>query len=82
MQQIAQVDKARERDQNDPKTTLSLIPLKHIASKKWRRKPIKRQTFRYFMMGVCQRGDTCPYSHDRSISNKRTIPCRFYQVTQ
>ena len=36
--------------------------------------------FRYFMMGVCQRGDNCPYSHDRSISNKGTIPCRFYQV--
>jgi len=35
---------------------------------------------RYFMMGVCQRGDTCPYSHDRSISNKGTIPCRFYQA--
>jgi len=32
------------------------------------------------MMGVCQRGDTCPYSHDRSISNKGTIPCRFYQA--
>jgi len=31
------------------------------------------------MMGVCQRGDTCPYSHDRSISNKGTLPCRFFQ---
>jgi len=31
------------------------------------------------MMGVCQRGDSCPYSHDRSISNKGTLPCRFFQ---
>jgi len=30
-------------------------------------------------MGVCQRGDSCPYSHDRSISNKGTLPCRFFQ---
>ena len=36
---------------------------------------------RYYMMGVCQRGDSCPYSHDRTISNKGTIPCRFYQVS-
>jgi len=35
---------------------------------------------RYYMMGVCQRADSCPYSHDRSISNKGTIPCRFFQA--
>jgi len=32
------------------------------------------------MVGACQRGDTCPYSHDRNISKKGTLPCRFYQV--
>ena len=32
------------------------------------------------MMGVCQKGEGCPYSHDRSISNKGTVPCRFYQA--
>lgn len=32
------------------------------------------------MMGMCQRGDNCPYSHDRTISNKGTLPCRFYQA--
>ena len=36
--------------------------------------------FRYFMVGACQRGPSCPYSHDRSISRKGTLPCRFFQV--
>ena len=31
------------------------------------------------MMGMCQRGEACPYSQDHSISNKGTIPRRFYQ---
>jgi len=44
-------------------------------STEWQRKVLCR----YYMMGVCQRGEACPYSHDRSISNKGTIPCRFYQ---
>jgi len=39
----------------------------------------KKVLCRYYMMGVCQRGDSCPYSHDRSISNKGTLPCRFFQ---
>jgi len=40
----------------------------------------KKVLCRYYMMGVCQRGDSCPYSHDRSISNKGTIACRFFQA--
>ena len=32
------------------------------------------------MVGACQRGPTCPYSHDRTISRKGTLPCRFFQV--
>ena len=32
------------------------------------------------MVGACQRGPTCPYSHDRNISRKGTLPCRFFQV--
>jgi len=35
---------------------------------------------RYFMVGACQRGPACPYSHDRNISRKGTLPCRFFQV--
>jgi len=42
----------------------------------WQRKVLCR----YYMMGVCQKGEGCPYSHDRSISNKGTVPCRFYQA--
>lgn len=44
-------------------------------SSEWQKKVLCR----YYMMGVCQRGDSCPYSHDRSISNKGTLPCRFFQ---
>eukprot|EP00092_Neocalanus_flemingeri_P040322 GFUD01043917.1.p1 GENE.GFUD01043917.1~~GFUD01043917.1.p1 ORF type:complete len:617 (+),score=100.08 GFUD01043917.1:143-1852(+) len=44
-------------------------------SSEWQKKVLCR----YYMMGVCQRGDDCPYSHDRSISNKGTLPCRFFQ---
>ena len=32
------------------------------------------------MVGACQRGPSCPYSHDRTISRKGTLPCRFFQV--
>ena len=35
---------------------------------------------RYFMVGACQKGSSCPYSHDKNISNKGTLPCRFYQA--
>jgi len=35
---------------------------------------------RYFMVGACQKGASCPYSHDKNISNKGTLPCRFYQA--
>ena len=35
---------------------------------------------RYFMVGACQKGESCPYSHDRNISRKGTLPCRFFQV--
>ena len=32
------------------------------------------------MVEACQKGDSCPYSHDRNISRKGTLPCRFFQV--
>jgi len=31
------------------------------------------------MAGTCRAGDGCSYSHDRSISNRGTLPCRFYR---
>ena len=40
----------------------------------------KKVLCRYFMVGACQAGHSCPYSHDRNISNKGTLPCRFYQA--
>ena len=46
------------------------------AGAEWQRKVLCR----YFMVGACQKGDNCPYSHDKNISKKGTLPCRFFQV--
>ena len=46
------------------------------AGGEWQRKVLCR----YFMVGACQKGDQCPYSHDKNISKKGTLPCRFFQV--
>lgn len=27
---------------------------------------------------MCRAGDNCPYGHDKNLSNKRTIACKFY----
>ena len=35
---------------------------------------------RFFAIGECRAGDQSPYGHDRSLSNKGTIPCRFFAV--
>merc|ERR1712218_204126 len=42
--------------------------------------PVMTIVCRYFMVGACQKGESCPYSHDRNISRKGTLPCRFFQV--
>ena len=58
---------------------LSVILSSHPTSSKmssWQKKVLCR----YFMVGACQAGSTCPYSHDRNISNKGTLPCRFFQA--
>jgi len=34
---------------------------------------------RYYMAGTCRAGQDCTYSHDRSISNRGTLPCRFFR---
>ena len=27
---------------------------------------------------MCRAGDNCPYGHDKNLSNKRTIACKFF----
>eukprot|EP00096_Caligus_rogercresseyi_P013848 TRINITY_DN6444_c0_g1_i1.p1 TRINITY_DN6444_c0_g1~~TRINITY_DN6444_c0_g1_i1.p1 ORF type:complete len:417 (+),score=85.88 TRINITY_DN6444_c0_g1_i1:154-1404(+) len=34
---------------------------------------------RYFMNGTCVNADECSYSHDPSLSSKKTVPCSFFQ---
>lgn len=36
--------------------------------------------YRFFSLGTCRAGDSCPYGHDRNLSNKGTIPCKFFAV--
>lgn len=33
---------------------------------------------RFFMADGCRAGIDCPFSHDRSISNRGTIPCKYF----
>lgn len=45
-------------------------------SNEWQKKVLCR----FFANGTCRAGDTCPYGHDRSLSNKGTLPCKFFAV--
>ena len=33
---------------------------------------------RFFANGMCRQGESCPYSHDLSLSNKGTLPCKYF----
>ena len=30
------------------------------------------------MNGMCKKGSECVYSHDRSLSNRGTLPCKYF----
>lgn len=38
----------------------------------------KKVLCRFFATGLCRAGDECPYGHDRSLSNKGTLPCKYF----
>jgi hypothetical protein len=35
---------------------------------------------RFYANGMCRSGESCPYGHDRSLSNRGTLPCKFFST--
>jgi len=35
---------------------------------------------KYYVNGMCSRGQECAWSHDRSLANKKTLPCKYYSA--
>ena len=35
---------------------------------------------RFYKNGMCNKGSECIYSHDRSLSNRGTLPCKYYST--
>jgi len=49
-------------------------PSQSSSAKPWQ----KQVLCRFFVNGMCRVGESCPYGHDMSLSNKGTIACKFY----
>ena len=35
---------------------------------------------RFYKNGMCNKGSECIYSHDRSLSNRGTLPCKYFST--